>query len=304
MDYAHVHIILNHFPTIGTTIGLGLFIASFVTKSQELRTAGLVVMFLMALLGIPTYLTGSAAQGIISGNTGVSDAAIEAHQNAAMLAFTFMSITGILAWLGLWQYRRFSALPGWNLTAILLLGLLTVGLMVNTGNLGGEINHPEIRVEEQPTEVAGWRAAAQTQIFDRSWTWPAAETLHFIGMAMLFGVALMVNLRMVGLIKGVSFEALHRALPVGILGFGICLVTGMIFYLGNAERYIAVPTVGVKIFFIVLAGINVVYFTLFDQPWALKSGEDAPMLSKVVAVSTLVFLIGAMYYGRMIPFLE
>lgn len=304
MSYAHVHIILNHFPTIGTVIGLGIYIGAVVVRSEHLREAGLVVMFCMGLLGIPTYLSGSAAQGIISGEPGISSAAIEAHQSAAMLAFVFLSILGVLSWLGLWQYRRFSTMPVWNFVAVLVVGIVTVGLMVRTGNLGGEINHPEIRTQESAGAETGWREAAQDQIFNRSWAWPAAETVHFIGMALLFGVALAVNLRMLGLIKSVSFDTLHRMLPLGIFGFALCLMTGMVFYIGNAERYYAVPTFAAKIFFIVLAGINVVYFTLFEQPWSVKSGDDAPVTAKVMAVATLVFLVGAMYFGRMIPFLE
>jgi len=305
MNYAHIHIVLNHFPTIGTVIGLGLFIAALAKKSDDLKKSSLVVLVLMALLGIPTYLTGSAAQGIIQNDAGVSPTAIELHQNAAMLAFIFLGFTGTLAWLGLWQFRRFSRPPAWNLTAVLLLTIATVGLMLRAGTLGGGINHPEIRTEElAEVEDIGWRATAQSFIFDHSWTWPAGETIHFIGLSLLFGVAIMVNLRIMGLIKGVPFPALHRLLPVGILGFFLCLTTGMMFFVGNAERYVAVPTFFAKIAFIVLAGVNLIYFTTFDQPWKTGAGDDAPVTAKVVAVSTLVFLVGALYFGRMIPFLE
>ncbi len=41
MDWTHVHLLLNHFPTAGMIIGLGLFIGALLTKSDdpELRTA-------------------------------------------------------------------------------------------------------------------------------------------------------------------------------------------------------------------------------------------------------------------------
>jgi uncharacterized membrane protein len=270
VDYAHLHIVLNHFPTTGTVIGLGLFIAALLMKSDDLRQAALVLLVLMALLGIPTYITGSTAEGIVRADAGVSRAAIQMHQNAAMLAFAFLSITGLLSWFALWQYRRFSRVPDWNLTSVLLLSILTVGLMVRTGIVGGQINHPEIRAEEVAAseQITGWRTAAQTFILDRSWVWPASETLHFIGMALLFGPALVLSLCMLGLMKDVSFAALHRLLPLGLLGFGISMATGMVFFIGDAERYVAVPAFFLKIFLIVLAGINVVYFTSFDHPWA------------------------------------
>lgn len=307
MNFAHVHIILNHFPTIGTVIGVGLYIAALVKKSPDLQRASLMVIVIMALLGIPTYLTGSAAQNLIKNNEGISPVAIEVHQNAAMLAFVFLGITGTFAWLGLWQFRRFSRPESWNVGLVLVLSLITVLLMIRAGTLGGDINHPEIRTEG--TEVANaadisWRAVGQNFIFDNSWTWPAAETLHFIGLSLVFGVAILVNLRVMGMIRSVPYSALHRILPIGVFGFFLLLITGMLFFVGNAERYIVIPTFAAKIALIVLAGFNLLYFTLFDQPWKIGKDQDAPLGAKAMAISTLVFLIGALYFGRMIPFLE
>ena len=75
----------------------------------------------------------------------VSKTTIDAHETAAFIALWFMELTGALAWLGLWQYRRLSRLPQGTLAAVLLLGLVTFGLMARAANIGGEIRHPEIR---------------------------------------------------------------------------------------------------------------------------------------------------------------
>jgi len=303
VNYAHLHIVLNHFPSIGTTIALGLLIASIFKKNQDLRRASFVLLVIMSLLVIPTYLTGSAAQQAIQKREGLSPAAIEAHQNSAMLAFTFLIFTGGFAWLGLWQYRRFSRPASWNLAVILFLSFATLALMTRTGALGGEISHPEIRGEASGAEaIVGWRSLVQDFVANHSWVWPAGESLHFIGMAVLFGVALVVNLRMLDMMKSIPFSAVHRLLPLGVLGFGLNVLTGMLFYIRGAERYIS-PTFALKIFLIVLAGVNLIHFTLFDQAWKVGSGDKSPLMCKVIAVSTLGFLLGAMYFGRMIPYL-
>jgi len=65
------------------------------------------------------------------------------------------------------------------------------------------------------------------------WVWPASETLHFIGLAMLIGVVGLMDLRLLGLAKRLPFAPLHRLLPWGIAGFGICLVTGSLFFAGD-----------------------------------------------------------------------
>ena len=54
---------------------------------------------------------------------------------------------------------------------------------------------------------------------------------------------------------------------------------------------------------VVLAGINVLYFMLFDKAWKVGEGEDAPMSSKFVAATSIILWVGILYYGNMLPFL-
>ena len=65
-----------------------------------------------------------------------------------------------------------------------------------------------------------------------TWGWPACETIHFVGLSLLFGVVLLVDLRMLGFMKGIPFSTLHRLLPWGVLGFGVNVVTGILFFIG------------------------------------------------------------------------
>ena len=85
------------------------------------------------------------------------------------------------------------------------------------------------------------------------WVWPAAETLHFIGLAMLIGIVGLMDLRLLGLAKRLPFAALHRLLPCAISGFVICLVTGALFFAGDPFQYIQNAVFGFKLLFIVLA---------------------------------------------------
>ena len=100
MNFAHLHLLLNHFPIIGTIVGLGLLLISLVGKNKDLRRASLIIFSAMALLAIPTFFSGTGAQGAIKKVPGVSEALIERHQGAAMLALLFMEVTGALALAG------------------------------------------------------------------------------------------------------------------------------------------------------------------------------------------------------------
>jgi len=302
MNLIHLHLLLNHVPTVGTVIALGLFLVSLVGKSDDLKRASLAVFFGIALLSLPTYMTGNAAQAAIKGRQGVSEDLVETHRDAALPALMLMEITGLVAWLGLWQFRRISRPTRWNLSAVLLLSVVTLVLMARAADIGGDIRHPEIA---SGTVGSEWIKSASIASFvlGRPWVWPASETLHFIGLALLLGVVLVVNLRMLGIGKNLPFAALHRMLPLGILGFGINSMTGMLFFIATPGQYTQNVAFFWKIVLVMLAGVNLLYLTMFDEPWALGPGDDAPLTSKVIAASAIFLWVGVIYCGRMLPFI-
>jgi hypothetical protein len=308
VNFVHLHLLLNHVPTVGTIVALGLLLLAFVKRSDELKRASLAVFFAIALVSLPTYMTGYSAQKAIKNHPGVSASVIDQHQSAALLALIFMEATGVVAWFGLWQARKASAPAGWNAPVVLLLAAITVGLMASAANIGGQISHPEIM---SAGETPGGTLAPQALItaniakfqFRHPWAWPLLETLHFIGLSLLFGVVLVGNLRILGLMKTARFVDIHRLLPWGVWGFVINSVTGMMFFTGAAGQYIENPSFHLKVLFMLLAGANVLYLTLFDDVWALGPGDTAPLSAKLVAASQVFLWIGVIYFGRMLPYL-
>jgi len=135
MDLAHIHLLLNHFPVIGTIIGGGLFLISLITNSDDLKRASLVVLLGIALLSIPTYMSGNGAQQALASQKDFSKSLIETHEGVALEAMVFMEILGAFAWLGLWQFRRLARVPRWNLAIILVLTLVTLTLMARASNI-------------------------------------------------------------------------------------------------------------------------------------------------------------------------
>ena len=316
MNLAHIHLLLNHFPTVGMIIGIGLFLLGLAGKSDDLKRASLVVFLGIALLALPTYMSGNAAQEMICKgqpkapctDPGVSKALIEKHEGAALLALMFMELTGAFAWLGLWKSRRAGHFPNAVLAAVALFSVATFGLMSQAANIGGEIRHPEIReaLKAEAAQDAGQvplGRAVGTFVIAKTWVWATCETLHFIGLCLLFGVASFVDLRMLGVMKGISFKALHRLLPWGVLGFGINMITGMFFFVAAYDQYTTNLVYQWKLVLMMLAGLNVLYFTIFDEPWEVEAGDNAPPMAKFVAASAFVLVIGVIFCGRMLPFL-
>ena len=307
VNAAHLHLLLNHVPTVGTVIGIGLLLLSLVRRNEHLKHVSLEVFFLVALATLPAYLTGVAAQAAIEGREGVTQAIIDLHHDAALAAFILMQITGGFAWLALWQFRRRTAPAGWALPVVLLLAVLTVSVMARAATLGGEIRHQEIRVEEATPAVPGaaWltKAGVQWLVTENPWVWPAAETLHFLGLCLTFGILGLVNLRLMGVMKGIPFAAVHRLLPWGLLGFGINLATGMLFFISTSEQYTANGPFYWKMLFLMLAGGNFLYLTVVDKAWTLAAGQDSHVFDKAIAVSAILLWFGVIYWGRMLPFI-
>jgi len=289
-------------------VGLSVFVTAIAARSDDLKRVSLGIFFFIALLAIPTFVTGTAAQLAVGETPGVSKSVIEAHETAAFIALWVMELTGALAWLGLWQYRRLSRLPQGTLVAIMLVGLATFGLMARAANIGGEIRHPEITTGPAATESAPAKPPLARVIGDGmvnlKWGWPAGETVHFVGLCRLFGVVLLVDLRMLGFMKSIPFSALHRLLPWGVLGFAVNVATGILFFVGAPPSFYVTNSIFFwKLAMILIGGVNALYFTVFDQAWALEAGDTPPMAAKVAAASGILLWVGVIYCGQMLPFI-
>jgi hypothetical protein len=305
----HIHLLLNHFPTIGFIIGLGLFFIALIAKSDHLKVGSLVVLIGISIITIPTYITGNAAAQALCiavnlpgdcATEGMSRVLVDMHEGAALTSLIWMVFTGGLAWLGLWQWRRFGRVATWTTALVLVLGLVTLATVSRAANLGGEIRHPEIRVTQESTDIAFGRQVG-SYISNTPWTWVACETLHFIGLTLLLGVVFTIDLKMLGLLPGITYDTLDRLLPWAILGFGLNTITGMLFFAAAAYQYVDNPAFYWKLLFVLAAALNTLLFT-FDHNWAVE-GRPAPLMSRAIAVGALFFWVGVMFWGSMLPFI-
>ena len=219
MDTTHLHLLLNHVPTIGFVVALGFYIVSFIGKSDHLKQASLVLMVGIAFLTIPTYVTGNAAWNHIQNLDEMHQTAAETHEGAAFLAMVAIQITGALAFLGLWSLRRTGELSSASTAVIFIFAAVSFVLVAGAANLGGEIRHTEIRPEtESVTAIGPLARTVGNYVRDTPWTWVTSETLHFVGLTLLLGVLALVNLRLLGFMPNLPSSVIMRLLPWGMFG--------------------------------------------------------------------------------------
>jgi uncharacterized membrane protein len=318
MNYAHLHLLLNHFPIIGTIVGLGLFLISFLGKNEDLRRGSYIIFAAIALLSIPTFLSGYGAQLMIKG-PGVSDALIQRHQSSALLSLWFMEATGALALAGLWQTQKTPHIPRWNVAAVLIFSLLTTGLMARTGNTGGDIRHPEDQMGQAATStrdtVTEGTIGSIIRTFEPApekfseavtfskWWWTFMMILHFLGLIMIVGTVGLLDIRIMGFLKQFPTAPLHRFLPWAMAGLGVNIVTGLLAFIGLPENYIYSEVFWLKMLALMLLGANAALFYLTDifaGVERLQAGEDAPMSAKLIAASSLFLWFAVITFGRYI----
>lgn len=145
MDATHLHLILTHFPIVGTIIGIGIMAYGLFSKNDAIKKVALVTFVLMAILTIPVFLTGEEAEETVENIAGVSEQIIENHEELAAIAIWFMGILGVLSLI-----TFFAIFKKWGFAKILsiitlIVSLGTFGIFAQVGNTGGEIRHSEIR---------------------------------------------------------------------------------------------------------------------------------------------------------------
>jgi hypothetical protein len=134
------------------------------------------------------------------------------------------------------------------------------------------------------------------------WSWPIAEMLHFTGICLLFGSVGLFDLRMMGLVRGMSLGALHRLIPVGVAGFTLCAVTGFAFVVTAPDQYFYNPAWQTKMAFLAGAGVNMVlfYLTVARRVHALAADAVPPAAARTFAVVSLLCWMGVITCGRVI----
>lgn len=153
MNWAHLHLLSNHVPVLGTVFGLGLLAYALIRRSEVLQRAALNTFVAVALVAVPVYFTGEPAEEVVERAAGVSKGTIDAHEASALISLIGVELLGVVALVGLVTGSRGRRVSPKIARVMLAVSLATAVSMAWTANLGGRIRHPEVG--------AGAQAAAE-----------------------------------------------------------------------------------------------------------------------------------------------
>jgi hypothetical protein len=162
----------------------------------------------------------------------------------------------------------------------------------------------------QPQAPPDWligiaQFGVDTGIYDlmnTRWGWPIAESVHFTGLCMLMATVGMFDLRMMGLVRGLSLSALHKLVPYGVLGWLLCVASGSLFVIAAPLEYIFNDAWQIKMVLMAIAGINMVvfYLTTAKRVYALGPDDAVPLAARIIAIVSLFSWLGVITCGRVV----
>jgi uncharacterized membrane protein len=145
MDPAHLHLLLNHLPVIGTVFGLLILMSGYILKQPPVKKTALLVFILSAVFALPAFLSGEGAEEVVEGLAVVENSFVETHEEWASVYVWFAGGLGILAAITLLFDFRKLAFSKYLYGVVLLLSLISIGISSRVSTTGGEIRHTEIR---------------------------------------------------------------------------------------------------------------------------------------------------------------
>jgi hypothetical protein len=168
------------------------------------------------------------------------------------------------------------------------------------------IRHPEVisPADSAPTETA-WltNASVKALVLDTTSVWPPRRRFTSSDWRSRSGSSSCSTCASSGVMKSIAFADLHRLLPWGLMGFGVNLVSGMLFFIAIPEQYDTNIAFQWKMLLLTLIGVNLLYFTSAEEPWTTGAGVDAPISAKVFAASAILLWSGVVFFGRMLPYI-
>lgn len=137
------------------------------------------------------------------------------------------------------------------------------------------------------------------------WLYPLLKAMHILGIALMFGIVTLVDLRMLGLFRGIPIATVMRLLSLACIGFAIIVLTGVPMLTATATTIARSYAAPWKFGLILLGGANVLIFHLLIHP-KLNCERPICLIQKSAKMSAIVSLLtwsGAIIAGRFLAYI-
>lgn len=154
--------------------------------------------------------------------------------------------------------------------------------------------------------MGGIEASALGQAM-RQWLYlyPAVETIHIVGIGLLFGSIAILDLRLLGLSRQISVKKLAgHVLPWTAGSFALIVPSGLAMFTAHAMEFIASPVFALKMGLIFLGGLNAALLHAGAMRSAGSWDVEAmpPSAARLAAALSLLVWISVIACGRLLAY--
>ncbi|MGL2964631.1 hypothetical protein ACSVH2_12485 [Flavobacterium sp. RSB2_4_14] len=151
MNDAHLHLVVNHFPIIGTILGFGVLLAGIVLKNNTVKNVSYLLFVVAAIFAAFSMGTGEGAEEMVEDMPNIGKKIIHEHEEIAEKLAIVLYVLGVISLLGL--YTNIKNHTKAKLISYVLLVIAAIGIFLaqKAGTTGGEIRHTEIRANATDT---------------------------------------------------------------------------------------------------------------------------------------------------------
>lgn len=146
-------------------------------------------------------------------------------------------------------------------------------------------------------------SALARMVQESMWGYPIVLSSHAVGMAILVGLALMINFRVLGLASKVPLTALKIMFRIAWVGLVINVVSGTMLFVANADAFFESTPFWLKISLLVI-GVTLLVMLSRRVPDAGDSAQEyvpTPQVRWIAFLSSLAFF-GVIVFGRLIAY--
>lgn len=136
------------------------------------------------------------------------------------------------------------------------------------------------------------------------WSYGATNLVHIVGVAMLFGSVLVLDLRLLGLWRRVALAFIEiPTLPMATIGFCLAVISGFALLTTNATDYVGNPFLVIKFVAIALGLANVAVAQALPA-WRQRHEREGLRRGQLAVIGgvSLACWSGALGAGRMIGY--
>jgi hypothetical protein len=135
-------------------------------------------------------------------------------------------------------------------------------------------------------------------IVSHPYAYPALEVVHIVGIALLLGNLVLLELRVWGFGSELPVQPLAKlALSLSLLGFVILGASGLLMFAGQPAELLANRSFVIKMALVMLAGLNAIWFHVRGSLQVLDG------TARFQTVVSLGLWLGVIICGRWIAYL-